>query len=136
MNSPDEWTLTIPGTPWSKQRPRISKAVAGKSRRTHQPAADRNAEKQTRDYLQENWPHDPLTGNVWLTARFWRPTRQVVDLDNLVKHLQDAATGVLWVNDAQVTAITAALDLDRDNPRTEFWIEEHVTGLTRDYGPK
>lgn len=77
-----------------------------------------------------------MTGNVWLTVAFFRASRQVVDGDNLLKHLMDSAGGILWINDCQVTAIAAVLELDRDEPRTEFEIEPHETTLVRDYGPK
>lgn len=122
----------IPWTPWSKKRPRISKLVPGKHPRTHQPADDKAAEKRTREFLEQNWKHPIQSGNLRLSAMFYRPTRQIVDTDNLVKHLMDSATGVLWVNDAQVTAFgETELHLDRDNPRTEFWLESHETDMIR-----
>lgn len=114
----------LPWEPWAKQRPRISKAVKGRPPRTHQPPDDKKAEERTRELLREEWKAatggaPPLTRNVWVSARFYRSTRQVIDLDNLLKHLLDAATGICWVNDCQVTAYgTVELHLDRTNPRT------------------
>lgn len=83
--------------------------------------------------MDDNWPHAPLTENVCLTAVFYRASRQVVDADNLLKHLMDSAGGILWINDCQVTMIVAELRLDRESPRTEFMLELHDTDLTRDY---
>lgn len=74
-----------------------------------------------------------MTRNVALTAVFYRSSRQVIDLDNLLKHLMDSANGILWINDAQVTMIVAEARLDRDAPRTEFMLEPHETDMTRDY---
>lgn len=68
---------------------------------------------------------------------FWRSSRQVVDLDNLLKHLLDAATGVCWVNDCQVTAYGfTELRLDIENPRTWLQIRlDHEASLLRHYDP-
>jgi Holliday junction resolvase RusA-like endonuclease len=104
-------------------RPRISKAVAGKPPRTHQAAEDRAAEDRTRGLIRQQWSGDPLLDNVIVGAEFYRSSRQVVDLDNLLKHVLDAATGVLWVNDCQVTAYDGvALELDREDPRTVLYV--------------
>lgn len=127
----------LTGEPWAKKRPRISAAVQGKARRTHQPADDRKAEEATREAIRKAWKQEPLGCNVRLSAAFYRSTRGTVDLDNLLKHVLDAATGVLWCDDCQVTAYgDVELHLDRDNPRTEIAIEVHSGAtLLRDYDP-
>jgi Holliday junction resolvase RusA-like endonuclease len=127
----------IPWEPWSKLRPRISKAVPGKSPRTHQPKEDRDAEDRTRGFLESAWSGPPLDGNVRLSVFFFRSSRQTVDMDNLLKHLQDAATGVLWVNDCQITAYgPTELHLDREEPRTHLWVGTHdEASLVRQYDP-
>lgn len=124
----------IPIQPWAKKRPRISQAVAGKKRRTHQPPDDKEAEDRTRDWLEGIWKFGPETGNIRLGLRFYRRNRQVVDLDNLIKHFKDAATGILWVDDCQVTAYDGPeLFVDAESPRTEFWLEPHDTSMVRAY---
>lgn len=125
----------IPWEPWAKKRPRISKAVAGKAPRTHQPPDDKAAEDRTRKHLQKAWSRPPHEGNVQVSVFFFRASRQTVDLDNLLKHLLDAATGILWVNDCQVTAYGAAeLHLDKEAPRTHLWVEPHLgASLLRAY---
>lgn len=67
---------------------------------------------------------------------FWfRSSRQTIDLDNLIKHFQDAASGIIFVNDCQVTAYGAMeIHLDREAPRSHVWIEPHTdASLLRDY---
>lgn len=123
--------IVLLGNPWAKKRPRISKPVAGKAPRTHQDRADKTAEGLTRAELQAAWPWQPLGGNVRLGVRFYRASRQIVDIDNLLKHLMDAAQGILWTNDCQVTALEVELELDRTNPRTELWAGPHFTSLIR-----
>lgn len=111
------FSLVIPGNPWPKRRPRISRPAAGRPPRTHQHPEDRNAEQYTREALITAGA--PLfTGNVQLKVTFYRASRQVVDLDNLEKHLLDAANGVLWRDDCQVTSKVSRLELDREFPRT------------------
>lgn len=118
----DEGGIVIPWQPHSKKRPRISRGGA----RTHQDPADKAAEARTREYVRDEMQVRGLpilTGNVHLVARFWRQTRQVVDLDNLLKHLLDSLNGVAYVDDCQITSYgEIRLDLDRENPRTEFYV--------------
>lgn len=141
MSSSPGWSMQLSGEPWAKKRPRISAAVSGKARRTHQPADDRKAEEATRAEIARQWWElgfvRPLSGNVRLSAVFYRSTRGTVDLDNLLKHVLDAATGVLWVDDCQVTAYgVVELHLDRSNPRTEIAVQAHDTAtMLRDYDP-
>lgn len=57
-----------------------------------------------------------------------RPARWHIkrgDLDNIVKAVKDAANGVLWVDDAQVAAITAEKWIaEQGEPgRVEVWVE-------------
>lgn len=134
LSSASVWTLTIPWEPWAKKRPRISRPVKGRAPRTHQDPADKKAEERTREYLQEHWRAPKLYLNLGVTAVFFRSSRQVVDLDNLLKHLLDSANGLLWHDDCQVTSFgDTELRLDRDNPRTELTLFGHETEMLRDY---
>jgi Holliday junction resolvase RusA-like endonuclease len=117
--------LIVPWQPYSKKRPRISAPVAGKARRTHQDPADKAAEKLTREHVTAQmaiFGLPKLTGNVHLVVRFYRQTRQVVDFDNLLKHLLDSLNGVAFVDDSQITSCDVRLELDRNQPRTEFYV--------------
>lgn len=133
---------TLLWEPWAKQRPRISKAIPGKAPRTHQPPDDKKAEERTRSFLKTAWADatggsPPLTWNVQLSAMFYRSSRQVIDLDNLLKHLLDAATGICWVNDCQVTSYgTVGLHLDPDAPQTQLTVmADPAATLLRHYDP-
>jgi Holliday junction resolvase RusA-like endonuclease len=130
-----DWRLTwqhedvIPWQPWAKKRPRISAPRAGQRPRTHQDPEDAKAEERLRKYFTQTiLDHQlpPFTTNVAIGLRFFRQTAQVVDLDNLVKHFCDSANGVLWADDVLVTQYDhVRLELDRDNPRTEWSIRYH-----------
>ena len=128
-----ESLIVVTGQPHAKIRPRISKG----GRRTHQDPRDAAAEAETRRQLIEQWgSHRIETGNLKLVAHFHRKNRQIVDLDNLVKHLLDSAQGVLFVNDAQVTAYDVELFVDSEAPRTAFYLVPHRTSMVRSYLPK
>ena len=114
---------TIPGSPWSKARTRV-----GKGGRVYQEERDRTAEQVTALHLRK------LTrqrGNVAIVAIFYRPDRHRIDADNLLKHVQDAGTGVVWDDDSQVTATAGIVEIDRDQPRTVLAVAAHVSTMRR-----
>lgn len=117
--------VVIPGPPWSKSRPRFSKKG-----HTYKPRDDEDAEQRTAWYLRSA-VREPFLGNVGLACVFYRPNRQRIDTDNLIKHVCDAATGVLWQDDSQCTAVMGVIELDADNPRTVLIVGKHVSTLTR-----
>lgn len=120
------YTLTIPGVPWSKKRPKFTR----RGRAYHDPD-DKEAEKRTATFLGAT-VRRPFTGNVALACVFYRPTLRRIDADNLLKHVCDAANGVLWVDDSQCTAVTGVIDLDREDPRTVVAIAPQESGMVRD----
>ena len=116
--------FTIPGAPWSKSRPRFSRG------RTYQPGEDRDAEERTKKHMREVFDA-PLTGNVGIGCIFFRPNRQRIDADNLIKHVCDSANGVIWNDDSQCTAVMGFIELDAENPRTVVVVGTHISTLKR-----
>jgi Holliday junction resolvase RusA-like endonuclease/ssDNA-binding Zn-finger/Zn-ribbon topoisomerase 1 len=117
--------LVIPGAPYSKSRPRSSR-----DGHVYVKKQDRQQEDLTGWYLRTLFSR-PLTGNVALGCIFFRPNRQRIDADNMLKHVCDAASGIVYHDDEQVTGITGLIELDADNPRTVIMVGEHTTTLTR-----
>ena len=117
--------ITIPGAPWSKSRPRFTRTG-----RTYTPREDQDAETRTGLYMRQSIRR-PYTGNVGIVCIFYRPNRQRIDTDNLIKHVCDAANGVIWEDDSQCTAVMGVIELDRENPRTVIGVGRHVSTLTR-----
>jgi Holliday junction resolvase RusA-like endonuclease len=115
----------LPGAPASKARPRF-----GKGGRVYTPSESVAAEARTSAALRQLVRH-PYDGNVSVLCYFYRPNRQRIDTDNMLKHVCDAANGVIWKDDSQVTALIGVTEMDRDNPRTEIYIGRHVSSLTR-----
>jgi Holliday junction resolvase RusA-like endonuclease len=114
----------VGGAPWSKARPRFG------SGRTYQRADDATAEAAMRTRLRAL--RAPMyTGNVMLACRFYRPNAQRIDTDNLIKHVCDSATSVLWEDDSQVTLTLGELLQDPDRPRTVIVVGAHESSLHR-----
>jgi len=117
---------TIPGAPWSKSRPRFAK-----NGHTYSKREDVDAEERMRGYLRRSSHGEKFTGNVGLACVFFRPNRQRIDTDNLLKHVCDAGTGILWNDDTQVTAVLGITELDEERPRTLVMVAPHISTLTR-----
>lgn len=120
---PYSFFTVLDGPPPSKMRPRFNR----KTGNAFVPAVDRENHKRTRAHLKAivesdgeffTQPGVPFLGNVALGCVFFRPSRQRIDVDNMVKHVADAATGVLWADDSQVTTVYARVELDADRPRS------------------
>lgn len=117
--------MVVEGAPWSKSRPRFSRAG-----HAYQPRDDRaQAEAlawRMRGFLAERFP-----ANVAVACIFFRPNRQRIDADNMLKHVLDSATGVAWEDDSQVTAVLGVIELDAERPRTVIAFGEHESTMTR-----
>jgi Holliday junction resolvase RusA-like endonuclease len=111
--------------PASKARPRFAKGG-----RTYTPAESRKAEARTAAWLRQCFD-EPMTGNVALACLFFRPNRQRIDVDNMLKHVCDAANGIIWHDDSQVSSVTGVIELDPDRPRTLLAVSPHMSTMTR-----
>lgn len=117
--------VEIEGEPRSKARPRFS--AGGK------PYSDRKQVEHARYLglrLRDGFPQ-PMEGNVVAIAIFYRSHRGRIDLDNLLKQALDAANGIVYEDDAQVTALAGRLELDRENPRTLLAFASHESTMQR-----
>lgn len=111
--------------PASKSRPRFAR-----NGHAYTKPEDRDAEVRTAAWLR-GLGQEPMTGNAALACVFFRSNRQRIDTDNLLKHVCDAANGILWEDDHQVTAILGILELDVDRPRTLIAWAPHLSTMTR-----
>lgn len=67
-----------------------------------------------------------LDGEVRVAGTVYM-ARLGTDLDNRVKPLLDALTGICYDDDKQVAEIHLVRDLDRGNPRVELTVEPYAT---------
>lgn len=62
---------------------------------------------------------DALSG-FGVKMAFYTRTRQRRDIDNLIKLVLDAATGIVWQDDDQVSELSAVIWKSQSEPRTEI----------------
>lgn len=117
--------LVLPGDPYSKSRPRFSR-----NGKAYVKKEDRQQEEATALRLRQVFKQ-AKTGNVALGCVFFRSNRQRIDADNMLKHVCDAANGIVYVDDSQVTAVLGVVELDAENPRTIVMVADHITTMTR-----
>ena len=118
----------MPGEPHRKMRPKFGRR--GRHTVTYQPKEDELAEAKTGAFLRRCMP-PAFGGNVALAAIFYRSDRQVIDTDNLIKHICDAGNGILFVDDSQATATAGIIELDPTNPRTVLALTTHRSTMKR-----
>lgn len=114
--------MLVEGEPRSKSRP------------THQDNSKQHRQNaELRFKLERSFP-ERLCGNVAVACVFYRSSRKRVDIDNLFKEIFDAANGIAWRDDMQVTACTGLLKMDEAYPRTAIAIGSVVSSLDRSEG--
>lgn len=105
-------SITIPGEPRSKQRPRVTRT------HTYTPKVTRDYE----DSIRRAWDvglRPDLPACVHLQVSFYLGTHRHVDLDNLVKATKDALNGRAYDDDWRVHELTASKHYTtRDRART------------------
>lgn len=67
-----------------------------------------------------------LTETVSVRIHGYRP-RESGDIDNRLKILLDALSGVAWIDDKQVRQVYMVMDYDKANPRVEIEIIEWMS---------
>ena len=133
-------SFTVFGEPVAQGRPRT--AVIGGHARVYDPEKSRNYKTLVKLVAQEAKPRDLLEGPVILTLRIYRqipksfsktarakahagelrPTTKP-DVSNVLKSIEDALNGVVWVDDRQIVGLVVSKAYD-DNPRVEVEIRE------------
>jgi Holliday junction resolvase RusA-like endonuclease len=117
--------VAFDGEPASKTRPRFNRD--GKPYKTKEDtAAEEHTGWKFRQVFRRPW-----TGNLAVGCVFFRPDRQRIDVDNMLKHVCDAGNGIAWVDDAQITAVYGVAELDVEHPRTLIVVARHLSSLDR-----
>ena len=129
--------VLIPGEPCAQGRPRAT--VVNGHARMYDPKGSKSWKGSARLAMQAARPTPILDGpiEVWLLAvhscprtdyrkrepqpRRWRDKKP--DCENVVKSALDAATGVLWRDDAQIARLTVeqVTGAQDEAPRVEMW---------------
>lgn len=65
----------------------------------------------------------PLSEEIKVSIVFYWPDKRRHDIDNGLKGLLDALTGILWDDDSQIQEMRVRKYVDKANPRVELMIE-------------
>lgn len=110
--------FVVEGTPRGKQRPRFTK-----DGRCYTPKSTKAYEAAVRARclcaMVERSVPKRCGGAVAITVSCFFPDARRRDGDNVLKAVQDALNGFLWVDDCQVNEATVRTAIDRAFPRTE-----------------
>ena len=131
------YTFVIPGKPVAKGRPRFAmrgiKAIAYTPDRTKQWE---KAAKRIIKAVMKGGP--PMEGPVYVCCEIYMPKPKKMtrshhtikpDIDNFVKNAFDAMNGIVFIDDAQITRITAFKEYS-DDPRVVIHVSEIEQSLT------
>lgn len=113
----------FPGEPKSKTRARVTRNGVYTPSKPNETALAQ--------FLRYSYRSAPFEGNVAVACVFYRPNSQRIDVDNMMKLVMDAATGICWADDDQVTFQVATAELDPQNPRTVIGMSDHQSTLRR-----
>jgi Holliday junction resolvase RusA-like endonuclease len=117
----------LPIDPVAKGRPRFDRRGIART-----PEKTRRFERSVALLSRKHAPKEPITGAVELRLTFLmkapgrpvRPYPSTCDLDNLIKGVSDSLNGIMWVDDVQVTKVTAEKVYSYVKPHGEIhvWI--------------
>lgn len=123
MKRPPPITVTIPGAPVSKERPRVGPRGGWTPDKTR--GAEHEIATRTKLVLQQSPEDWPQRGDFAVTITFHEgpkgPSRQI-DVDNGCKLVLDALNQIVWVDDNQVISLHAEIERCAEIPRTEIEI--------------
>lgn len=70
--------------------------------------------------IRSGWKGEPLTEDVALNVIIFFGNNRANDIDNYLKIILDAAEGILFENDSQITELHVFKEYDKENPRVEL----------------
>jgi Holliday junction resolvase RusA-like endonuclease len=88
---------------------------------------DRGRQRAEEDYgwgAKAQWRGKPLQGEIVLSVTFYFKTKRRRDLDNQNKILFDALSGIVYVDDSQISELRLRREYDRARPRIEIQVQE------------
>jgi Holliday junction resolvase RusA-like endonuclease len=135
-------SVTIPGPPVPKYRPRLVRSIHDpvldtirKRARAYTPAKSRDYERHVRacasaTSMQQRWPKYTPGDEYAVTMQIYFPDARRRDLTNVAKSVEDACNGILWYDDSEIIHLELHGVVDRVRPRVEL----HVLRCTKAKG--
>jgi crossover junction endodeoxyribonuclease RusA len=116
------YSLTIPGRPLPKGRPRFTR-----SGHAYTPKTTRLYEQKIRDICKEHFD-EAITDPVSVRVRFCISGKKTIDIDNLQKSLFDGLQPDGLADDSQIYYISAErvqiADSKLQRTEVEIWVKE------------
>lgn len=75
---------------------------------------------------KSQWEKPILTQKLSITVDLFFKNKLIRDWDNWHKLSMDALTGIVWEDDSQIEEATVRKHLDKERPRIEIRIKEHI----------
>ena len=126
------FNIIIKGIPIAKGRPRMSKYG-----HVYTPSETSDHENMIAWEIKNIYKSKEADkkNKFGIRCIFYRPTRQRIDCDNLIKCVVDAIskTKIVWKDDNQCLEIMGRLFLRDPNPRTEFVVYKIEDETIKDY---
>ncbi|WP_054777853.1 RusA family crossover junction endodeoxyribonuclease [Lacticaseibacillus saniviri] len=132
--------IIVPGEPVAQARPRVYRTKNGV--RGVDPTKSRNYKAFVAQCAQQAYDDAPLEGPIDFRLMIYRPIQKAgskllkadkangkvlptvkPDLDNVYKAVSDALTGIVYVDDNQITDLIV-IKRYSDNPRVEVEVKE------------
>lgn len=66
----------------------------------------------------------PLEGNLSVSMEIYMGTKRKCDIDNFNKLCFDSMSGVLWIDDSQITELHITKGYDKEKPRIVLSVSE------------
>ena len=125
------YQLTIPGEPVGKARPRVVTTKSGRSL-TYTPAKTGMQEKLIWYLFKEKYPDAEVDSESlfrleikFAVTPYKNGKRRKFDIDNGLKLVMDALTGIVWADDNQVDSALVYRQ-ESENPFTSVEVESDI----------
>ena len=122
--------ITLTGTPPSTQSV-YKHRNAGRFMAVYMSNSGKDAKEQYQWEMKSQWKSLILEKDLQVDVTYYFKDKRRRDWDNFNKLWMDAGTGIIWVDDKQVSDAAVHKRIDKERPRTEILIfpnsEEDVT---------
>jgi len=92
--------------------------------------AGKNAKLAYQIEFKQQFKGKPIEGDLALEVHYYFGDKRKRDIDNFTKLWLDAGTGILWIDDVQITDLHLVKHYDKENPHIEIEIKELTKHIT------
>ncbi len=115
--------ITLPGEPKSTNHIYKMRSF-GKFVSMYMSAEGKKIKSDYTILARSQFKQQPIADDLEITVTLYFGTKRKHDIDNYCKLLLDSLTGVLWVDDSQITKMTIEKLYSKENPRIELVIHK------------